>query len=587
MFTKLFRRGPPNGPDEKPGPLVATSQSVSPGPSAVVSGADGLLGEALGAEAMARARLRSFAFTAADMLIETSGDGTIGFAAGAVRARFGVEPEELVGRSITSLFAPADQATLAVALALVALRGRIVPIVLQLGDTARSATSIAAMLVPGPPPRLCFSIGPVAILPTKSFDPSATSHGPAQFAQEVEALLRAGGNGRIGLIEVVGWKAVKQNLPATEQTRLRHGIRALMGEATAGGRASELAEGRYGVLATDNLGMDRLLGQMEKLLRNSPASRYAKVSGTEIPLSEGAMPGATASRVLRYAVSRFTSEGAAAVAALGGAGGLAGILAQAELRTQAVHETLIAHRFHLAFQPVVSLHNGVVQHYEALLRPRKTPGMRAESIQEFVTFAEAVGLSEVLDYAVLEQALLALRASPLARVAVNMSGLSLQSAAFRDRVMALLGPMRSMIGGVSEAGEPKGRLLVELTETAEVEDTATAAATIVQLRAMGVPVCLDDFGVGPAAFRYLREFKIDFVKIDGSFVRAAVTAARERALVTAMVELANSVGALTVAEMVETEGQAALMRELGVHHGQGWLFGRPGALPGALPGARW
>jgi EAL domain-containing protein (putative c-di-GMP-specific phosphodiesterase class I) len=108
-----------------------------------------------------------------------------------------------------------------------------------------------------------------------------------------------------------------------------------------------------------------------------------------------------------------------------------------------------------------------------------------------------------------------------------------------------------------------------------------AAGAIAALRAEGVPVCLDDFGAGGAAFRYLREFGVDYVKIDGLYVRAAARSARERGFVASMVELAGAVGARVIAEMVETEEQARLMRELGVQYGQGWVFGRPGSLPGA------
>jgi EAL domain-containing protein (putative c-di-GMP-specific phosphodiesterase class I) len=71
------------------------------------------------------------------------------------------------------------------------------------------------------------------------------------------------------------------------------------------------------------------------------------------------------------------------------------------------------------------------------------------------------------------------------------------------------------------------------------------------------------------------------VKIDGLYVRAALGSARERGFVVSMVELAHSVGAIVVAEMIETEEQAALMLSLGVELGQGWLFGRPGMLPGS------
>jgi EAL domain-containing protein (putative c-di-GMP-specific phosphodiesterase class I) len=102
-----------------------------------------------------------------------------------------------------------------------------------------------------------------------------------------------------------------------------------------------------------------------------------------------------------------------------------------------------------------------------------------------------------------------------------------------------------------------------------------------QLRSVGVPVCLDDFGAGAAVFRYLRAFGVDYVKIDGEYVHAACKNPRDRALVASMIEIAHNAGASVVAEMIETEAEAALMQELGASYGQGWLFGKPGRLPGA------
>ena len=89
-------------------------------------------------------------------------------------------------------------------------------------------------------------------------------------------------------------------------------------------------------------------------------------------------------------------------------------------------------------------------------------------------------------------------------------------------------------------------------------------------------------GSGAAAFRYLREFRVDYVKLDGSYVREALSNAREHGFLLTMVELANFMGAKTVAETIETEPQARLMREIGIEFGQGYLFGRPGSLPGSV-----
>jgi EAL domain-containing protein (putative c-di-GMP-specific phosphodiesterase class I) len=119
------------------------------------------------------------------------------------------------------------------------------------------------------------------------------------------------------------------------------------------------------------------------------------------------------------------------------------------------------------------------------------------------------------------------------------------------------------------------RLVVEITETAEIEQEDEAIRMIGLLRDHNIPVCLDDFGAGAAAFRYLRAFNVDYVKVDGIYVANALQSERDRGFIAAMVDLARTVGAQVVAERIETEAEAALMLELGVKYGQGYLFGKP------------
>ena len=122
-------------------------------------------------------------------------------------------------------------------------------------------------------------------------------------------------------------------------------------------------------------------------------------------------------------------------------------------------------RFALMYQPVVSLADRVVHHAESLLRPAAGPDNPASNPQEFVTMVEAVGLSPMLDLAVLRRALGAMRESGMS-VAVNVLGLSIGDDGFAEQLIAAAG------------GVVPGRLLIELTETAEIEDLAAAAARV-------------------------------------------------------------------------------------------------------------
>ncbi len=522
-------------------------------------------------------RFIGFAFASADLLVETDLDGVIAFATGAFRSRLGSNPAWYVGRPIGCLFVPADTQALEMALAGVRLRGRIAPLVLRLADAGASPIAVAAMLMPGcaadnqypaREARLCFSIGPVP----RAADPfhAQKFQDRAAFICLAEDAIRTGQSGGLGLLQV---SPARGSSPA-DRAALRDSIRHAIEQAAPGAATGELGDGRFGVLSQSEVDIRQVVSRLEAQLSSSGIKTESPIAASDMQLDATGLPPTQAVRALRYALGRFAEGQATAGSAIGGTAGLAGIIATAETRARNLRGTIADRKFRLLFQPVVGLTTRKVHHYEALIRPIPVPGEPAQSIQDFVTFAEMVGLSEELDWAVLQTALDALRGSPMASVAVNMSGLSMQSSSYRHRMLTQLGEVRDLIGS-------KGinRLLIELTETAEIDDLEGAAVAMAELRQAGVKVCLDDFGAGASAFRYLRAFPVDYVKIDGAFVRAANNNPRDRAMITSMVEISTSVGAQIVAETIETEEEARLMSELGVQFGQGWLFGRPGLLP--------
>ncbi len=522
-------------------------------------------------------RFLAFAFAGADLLVETDPYGVIGFAAGAFRSRLGCEGNDVVGRHVGSLFAAADRESLAVAIGLVAQSGRILPVVLRLADGACTPMSVAALMMPSVAgfPRLHFTIGPIPAEAAPQVARSGAVADQRGFARMAEAALREPQPGELGLVELKGWDRVRESLTPDDRKRLETTIGNALQATAPGVTAGAIAEGRYGVLSPHAIDMSDVLMRLDAALQASPAAGRATVSGLQLPLDPGALPTTQAARALRYALGRFAEGGQVATDAIGSAAGLAGIVANAEQQAIAVRSVLSERRFRLVYQPIVRLDDRSLHHFEALLRTIPTPNMPLKDTQEFVTFAEAVGLSEELDWAVMEAALQAISASPHVRVAVNMSGLTMQNPQYGIR---LLNRLALPQGDGSYL--PSGRLMVELTETAEIEDLAAAAANMEKLRATGVAVCLDDFGAGAAAFRYLRAFGVDHVKLDGAYVRAAATSKRDRQLAGSMVQMAMNAGASVIAEMIETEAQCSLMRELGVEFGQGWLFGKPGRLQG-------
>jgi EAL domain-containing protein (putative c-di-GMP-specific phosphodiesterase class I) len=150
-------------------------------------------------------------------------------------------------------------------------------------------------------------------------------------------------------------------------------------------------------------------------------------------------------------------------------------------------------------------------------------------------------------------------------VAMNISGHSINSDGFVDSLRELL----------AENPDLHGTIMFEITETARIADLAKANEIVNKLRADGFHVCLDDFGAGEAAFEYLWDLEVDFVKIDGAYVEASTKSDKGKAFLKAMSSLCHDLGMATIAERIETREELDYLKGIGVAYGQGYLFGRP------------
>jgi EAL domain-containing protein (putative c-di-GMP-specific phosphodiesterase class I) len=518
-----------------------------------------------------RERFLVFALTAADLLVEITERGRITFAAGAFERRLGKPPGAWVGLPVADLVAPSCRSGLARALAMLQARDRLPPVSFLLNNAAATPIGVAGLRLgnlPGAPPggnRLCLTF---SALPQEEAAagalPETTGLGQAL---ENELLAGTADGASLGMFELAGPSG-----PLIPRPELAGRIAETLASAVSdGGLAGELSSGRYGVMSRAAGDFTRIAAAIENVAQQ--AGLDAEVSTTALPLETDGLSPMQATRALRYALGTFARGGAEGLAREGFSGGLAGFVAQAYARAEDLQRLIMERRFRLAFQPIVALGNRRVHHFEALLRPNRAAGEEGpEGAGDFVIFAETVGLTETLDWAVVETCAEAARKANGARIACNLSGLSLQSPGFRDRLVGMLRAEPALVP----------RLLIEITETAEIEDEAAAVETVEALRALGLPLCIDDFGAGAAAFRYLKAFRVDYVKIDGQYVEAALRSQQDRGFVAAMVDLARTVGAQVVAERIETEAAATVMQALGVGYGQGWLFGKPGRLPGSL-----
>jgi diguanylate cyclase (GGDEF)-like protein/PAS domain S-box-containing protein len=225
-------------------------------------------------------------------------------------------------------------------------------------------------------------------------------------------------------------------------------------------------------------------------------------------------------------------------------------------------------RLVLHFQPVADLHTKAIVHYEVLLRMQ---GRDDELITPpaFIETAERFGLIREIDRWVLRNAIKeqARRRDQgeVVTLAVNISGRHFGS----SEIMLLV--KESM---ENYKADPRN-IIFEVTETAAVENLAQAREFIDSLRSLGCRFALDDFGIGFSSFHYLRNLPVDFVKIDGSFVRNLHYDAEDRIFVKAMVDLATGLGITCIAEFVENTEIVTILKDLGVGLGQGYHIARP------------
>ncbi|HXH02860.1 MAG TPA: bifunctional diguanylate cyclase/phosphodiesterase, partial [Candidatus Competibacteraceae bacterium] len=234
-----------------------------------------------------------------------------------------------------------------------------------------------------------------------------------------------------------------------------------------------------------------------------------------------------------------------------------------------IRQALAENRFQLYFQPIVDLYSGQISHYESLLRML---GDNNEVIGPgaFIGIAERFGLIRDIDHWVVANAMRAQGKSELfgrpVALTVNLSGRHFGSCEIVEVIRE----------NTRKHKANPANIVFEVTETAAVENFTAACELIRSLREMGYRFALDDFGAGFSSFDYLKHLSVDYVKIDGSFVRNLAKDRVDRIFVNAIHDMAKGLGVKTIAEFVENAETVEVLKEIGVDYGQGYYFAKPG-----------
>jgi diguanylate cyclase (GGDEF)-like protein len=232
-------------------------------------------------------------------------------------------------------------------------------------------------------------------------------------------------------------------------------------------------------------------------------------------------------------------------------------------------------RFEPWFQPILDITTGTVSHYEALARLRDIDG-KIVLPGAFIEVAERFGIVGSIDKMIIEKTM-RVQADERKRgrrlcFSMNLSAKDLVDEGFLNFLKTR----------ISRTGADPDALVFEITETAAISDLARAVKFIKALRTIGCHFSLDDFGVGFTSFIYLREMNVDYIKIDGTFIRKLKDSPTDQIFVKSMSEVAKGLGIKSVAEFVEDMETVGLLKGFSVDYAQGYCIGKPAPKPEAI-----
>ncbi|MCR5874939.1 EAL domain-containing protein [Phenylobacterium sp. J426] len=500
-------------------------------------------------------RMLGFAFAGADLLLEIGADGRIAFALGASETLSGEAETSLSGRPWRQFVARADHAMVAALLDGLEPGSRAGPLVVSLaaaeGKPIRRA-SLCALRLPQ-------NGGAVSCAFARAGGAAGEGLLSRADFEAMAAKLADDPGLELALVELAGLSAALDAAPEDERGPLTDQLSGVLRSlAHRGEAATDLGEDRFALVRAKGEDARALQSRLKRLIELPVTPEAGVIAMGGVESSKQAI------KALRFALNSFVEEGLteARPETLGQA--LDTAIEGALTDARALGATIRDRQFRLTYQPVIRLMDGRVSHHEVLVR-------FGEEASPFPTIraAEEMDLIEPLDLAILEEALDVLEAQPKTSLAVNISGRTIASDAFVARAEALLKARPTV----------KDRLILEITESAAIDDLAAADRRLQALRAAGCEVCLDDFGAGAASLAYLQQLTIDILKIDGRYIRELQHGGRESTFIRHLVNLCRELDVKTLAEMVETADAERAVRLAGVDYAQGWYYGAAADTP--------
>lgn len=524
-----------------------------------------------------RDRFLAFSFASSDLLLEIAEGGKIAYALGALKGIIGVDEKTLEGLRWLDLFASIDRPVLKTMMDKARPGQRCGPLLVSLNEGFGKHTKALVTAIKMPDTENFYvTLGLGSILMAKLAEQIRKDQEGklldkdsfAQAAMEAFDVAKSLGTDiDITLLDLAitpdkkdgfgkeGWNDFVENVSAL-----------LRSKSVDGTAAAQIAEGRYSVVHDKSVDPETLKQQISQLSQESdPTGSGLQVSSKTVTSDVATLSERDTARAIIYTINEFERKGADLTIENLNSGFKSYLAANAQKIKD--FQTLIKRlNFQLFFQPIVDTATLQVSHYEMLSRFEEGDTM------EWVVFGEDIGMAAEFDIAVCERAInyVVFKAGNTnTRFSVNLSGQSIESSAFFDKLMKQLSAHSNL----------NSRLTFEITESSNIKDLEKVGQFVTELRSKGYKVALDDFGSGSASFQYLQSLNVDYVKIDGKYIRKLLTSQRDASMVKNLTQMCKDLGVKVIAEFVEEEAQLNLLRSMGIDYVQGYLLGKPGPKP--------
>lgn len=343
-------------------------------------------------------------------------------------------------------------------------------------------------------------------------------------------------------------------------------------EQSIGGQpAAELGEGKYSVLHDEKISAGIMEEKISAITKEiDPDGEGLDISSKTIKTDLSSLSSQEATRALFYTINEFEKSGTDLTIESLNAGFKTFVSANSQ-KLQEFKNVIERVDFDIHFQPIVNLETKAAKHYEVLSR------FGNGDTQEWIMFGEDVGLISKFDLAVVERTMNFIHykaGTTRTKFSVNISGKSIEDAEFFEQLQEQL-----------ERRDYANRIMFEITESSRITDLKKVGRFIGDLQSAGYEIALDDFGAGAASFEYLQRLNVNYVKIDGKYVRNLLKSNRDEVMIRNLVKMCKDLGTKTIAEFVEEDEQAELLQEIGIDYGQGHLFGKARPKPDYVPPA--